>query len=186
MAVDNGITLYHGSYTVVETPVLSKCEKGKDFGLGFYLTTNLSQAKRFVKSSIGKAIKNGVENIDANKGFVSYYDWINDESLKVYEFKTADSEWLHCVAAHRRGSLLKGEIEKWKRYDVIIGKIANDSTNQVITAYINGVYGEVGTEEADRIAISLLKPEKLTNQLCFRTDKAIESLKYVSNEAVKI
>lgn len=67
---------------------------------------------------------------------------------------------------------------------MIAGKIANDNTNQVITAYINGLYGEVGSDIADRTAIGLLMPEKLTDQICLRTVKAIRELKFVSSEEI--
>ena len=57
MIIEAGKKLYHGSYTIVDKPDLSKCEAGKDFGQGFYLPTDIEQARRFVKSSIGKAAK---------------------------------------------------------------------------------------------------------------------------------
>lgn len=40
MILEDGIILYHGSYCVVENPDLNKCKPGKDFGLGFYVTTD--------------------------------------------------------------------------------------------------------------------------------------------------
>ncbi len=186
MILSYGINVYHGSYIIVPTPNLSKCESGKDFGKGFYVTTDIEQAKRFVKSSVGKAKKNKIEIANDNQGFVSKYTYKSDESLKIYVFENADREWLHCVAGHRKSGLLDDVIKKWKNYDIIAGKIANDNTNQVITAYINGLYGKVGSEEADRIAISLLLPERLTDQICFRTDKALKALSYFENEKVTI
>ena len=42
-----------------------------------------------------------------------------------------------------------------KAYDVISGKIANDATNITITAYLDGLYGEIGSNSADSICISL-------------------------------
>ncbi|MBR4146226.1 MAG: DUF3990 domain-containing protein [Lachnospiraceae bacterium] len=50
MILETGMKLYHGSYTSVEIPDLSACKPSKDFGLGFYLTTDLNQAKRFIKT----------------------------------------------------------------------------------------------------------------------------------------
>ena len=50
-----GMTLYHGSYIAVPEPDLSKCRAGKDFGKGFCLTTDRTQARRFLKASILKA-----------------------------------------------------------------------------------------------------------------------------------
>ncbi len=179
MIFESGRVFYHGSYVVVDKPDLLKCESGKDFGKGFYVTTDKNQAKRFVRSSIGKAIKNGIDVEDPAKGYVSKYEVTPDENLEVFEFETADREWLHCVAAHRMSQLFVDEIARWEKYDVISGKIANDTTNQVITAYINGIYGMPGSESADQIAISLLMPERLTDQICLRSKRALMALKYV-------
>lgn len=177
--------LYHGSYTKVEKPSLEMCMEGKDFGKGFYVTTDMSQAERFVRTSVKKAEKNGIP-VDKAKGYVSVYEIKECDDLKIYEFKTADRDWLHCVAAHRKSGILNDEIKKWLDYDIIIGKIANDTTNQVITAYLNGLYGEVGSEDADEIAIRLLLPEKLKDQICIRTKEAMERLSYVGCEECAI
>ena len=159
---------------------------GKDFGLGFYLTTDLDQAKRFLRSSVKKAIKNGIDISDSDVGYVSVFEFKASERLKIHEFEDANNQWLHCVAAHRREGLLPEVIKSWADYDIIVGKIANDNTNQVITAYINGVYGPVGTEAADRIAIGLLMPENLTNQICLRTKAALESISYIKADKYSI
>lgn len=39
--------VYHGSYTQVSKIDLDCCEKGKDFGKGFYVTTDRNQAINF-------------------------------------------------------------------------------------------------------------------------------------------
>ena len=54
----NGIILYHGSYAKIENVNLEKCLDGKDFGTGFYLTSDYAQAAKFIKTSIAKAVKN--------------------------------------------------------------------------------------------------------------------------------
>lgn len=182
MILQNDIILYHGSYTEVVKPDINMCCDGKDFGKGFYLTTNKSQAERFVKSSVGKAVKNGLLPELSHEGYVSEYTFKASSKLSVYEFDNANREWLHCVAAHRKGGILPKELAKWEAYDVIVGKIANDNTNQVITAYINGLYGTVGSKESDAIAIQLLLPQKLTDQVCFRNKKALSLLNFVTAE----
>lgn len=63
--------------------------------------------------------------------------------------------------------------------EIIIGKIANDTTNPVITAYLNGLYGEVSEERSAQIAISLLLPNRLKEQYCFLTQRAINCLETV-------
>ena len=42
------------------------------------------------------------------------------------------------------------------------------------------LYGEVGSERADEIAIGLLLPDKLTNQICIRTEKAMNKLSFIN------
>ena len=50
MNLKDGMRLFHGSYTPVERIDLGMCSDAKDFGKGFYLTSDLLQARSFVKS----------------------------------------------------------------------------------------------------------------------------------------
>ena len=68
---------------------------------------------------------------------------------------------------------------------IIAGKIAIDSTNQVLTAYINGFYGEVGSYEADETAIKFLLPNKLSDQICFRTEYSLKNLHFIDSKIEK-
>ena len=52
MKLKDGMLLYHGSYAYVEEIDLAQCVEGKDFGKGFYLTSNPNQARSFIRSSI--------------------------------------------------------------------------------------------------------------------------------------
>ena len=186
MILNDGTILYHGSYTQVSEPDLSKCKFGKDFGRGFYLTTSKSQAERFAKTSNKKAKDRRLIEPDCNKGFVSSFVFNEQQSLNIYEFKTADAQWLHCVVGHRRSRDFKGEIDKWSEYDIICGKIANDNTNLVITAYIDGIYGNIMSDTADRIAIGFLEPDNLKDQICIRTAKALRCLSFIECQEVTI
>ena len=56
--------------------------------------------------------------------------------------------------------------------DIIVGKVANDQTNPVITAYLNGFYGDIRSDEAVKDAIKRLIPDHLVDQYCFLTEKA--------------
>lgn len=188
MILENGMELYHASYKIVDSIDLSRCNPGKDFGTGFYVTTSYSQACRFVKTAIAKAIKNGVKDLLPDTGYISVFKYEENSSKKIsyYEFPSADEDWLHCVAAHRQKGLLKDEISKWDKYDILAGKIANDATNQVLTAYMNGLYGETGSYEADEAAIRFLIPNNLSDQICFRSQKAIETLQFKNYKTIKI
>ena len=44
-----------------------------------------------------------------------------------------------------------------------------------------GLYGEVGSDFADETAIKLLLPNKLCNQICFKTAKSINCLKFLKS-----
>ncbi len=69
-----------------------------------------------------------------------------------------------------------------KSYDVISGKIANDNTNATIIAYMGNVFGKMESESAAKMCINLLLPERLQDQFCFRTQKAISKLKFLKSE----
>ena len=69
MTLEKGLVLYHGSYTKVIDIDLNKCTKGKDFGIGFYLTTDLNQARNFLSSSVQKAFSKGFIKKEQKYGF---------------------------------------------------------------------------------------------------------------------
>jgi len=167
------IALYHASYTIIETVNLSYCKKRNDFGRGFYLTTSCEQAKQFVKTSV---LKSGRIQ---NSGFVNMYCLRDFEGLACHEFVTADKEWLHCVSAFRRSELFPDKVAKWESYDVIIGKIANDNTMATLTIYLQNGYGEIGSVGAIETAIRTLKPERLQDQVCLKTESALAKLGFV-------
>ena len=62
--------------------------------------------------------------------------------------------------------------------EIIIGKIANDTTNPVITAYLNGLYGDIKTEKAVYFAIEQLLPDHLSDHYCFLTEGAVSCLEF--------
>lgn len=184
MNLKDGMLLYHGSYIAVEKIDLSKCDVGKDFGKGFYLTADEGQAKNFIKTSLLKAKARNKIPENQNYGYVTCYRYkeINSK-ISCFEFSDANQEWLWFVSLNRRKKLaqqLKPMIKSdiWGS-DIIIGKIANDTTNPVITAYLNGLYGPIDEEASANIAISLLLPDRLKNQYCFLTRDAVKCLEVV-------
>lgn len=187
MILQDNIKLYHASYIAVEKIDLTLCSEGKDFGKGFYVTTDYEQACRFVKTSINKAKKNGIKIKNNAIGYISVYEFkSNLQDVSVFEFDSANREWLHCVAEHRKHNLLNISQKDWNKFDIIAGKIANDTTNQVLTTYINGLYGEMGSDLADKTAIRLLLPNKLSNQICFKSEKSLQLLTFVEAKEVVI
>ena len=72
-------------------------------------------------------------------------------------------------------TLINNEIFNAER---VIGKIANDTTNPVITTYLNGLYGDVKSDKAVNFAIDQLLPDHLVDQFCFITERALGCLKF--------
>ena len=172
LELKDGFVLYHGSYCEVKEPDLAKCAKRKDFGQGFYLTTSKEQAESFLRTSIAKAIATGTIEEGQKFGYISTFEFKLSENLETHIFENADVDWLHCIAAHRKKKMF------------IAGKIADDATNATLTAYLAGAFGTAGDKEADDFCIRQLLPNKLKDQYCFKTEAAIECLKFVKGEKI--
>ena len=181
--LEDGMYLYHGSYTPVEVIDLDKCMPHKDFGKGFYVTSSIEQARDFVHLSLSRARARRMVPRDTRIGHVSTYKLKNADDLQIEYFRHADRRWLHFVVGNRDGEYFAELIERYARHDVIVGKIANDRTATTLQAYMENVYGEIGTVSADERAIATLLPNKLENQICFRTWKAVARLEFVGSES---
>ena len=182
--LEAGMILYHGSYCVVENPELEKCARFKDFGQGFYLTTSKEQAQSFAKISASKAQGRGLIPAQERLAYVSSFKVADIAGLDIFAFETANVDWLHCIVAHRRNKTFEDIRNQMTSYDVVSGKIANDDTNATILAYMGNVYGPMGSEQADNTCISLLLPERLQDQFCFRSEKALSKLQFIKSETV--
>ena len=185
MILKDKMVLFHGSYSRVEKISLDKCSSGKDFGRGFYLTSDLKQARDFVKLSLRKACTTGDAPATQDYGYVSSFQYSVPEcsNLNIHIFDKADRDWLWFVAQNRR-EYLSDKIRKLIDpeilcSDIIVGKIANDTTNPVITAYLNGLYGDILSDEAINFAIKQLMPEHLVDQYCFLSEKSITCLRFL-------
>ena len=168
----------------MKEPDLTKCAKKKDFGQGFYLTTSKEQAESFLRTSIVKAIATGTIEEGQKFGYISIFEFKLSENLETYIFESADVNWLHCIAAHRKKKMFV-EIEKeMEKNDIIAGKIADDATNATLTAYLVGAFGTAGDKETNDFCIRQLLPNKLKDQYCFKTEAAIKCLRFVKGEKI--
>lgn len=150
--------LFHGSNTEVIYPQIRPSERKLDFGIGFYLTTDLDQAKKWAKLTTRRRL-NG-------SPVVSVFEWDEKQlELNVLKFSSPNQEWLRFVSNNRKGVIQDN------MYDIVIGPIANDKTMPVISLYFAGLYSE---EEA----IKRLLPQKLSNQVVFKTEIALKLLKF--------
>lgn len=182
----DGVILYHGSYCIVDNIDLSKCQRGKDFGRGFYLTTSYEQAKKFVRLSVKNAVNIGILKEEIQTGFVNSYRFEQKNIIYEFDFREADVDWLHFVAGNRDKELFRELIDEFSKYNVVGGKVANDRTAATLSQYVNGTFGIPGDKDADEIAIKLLLPNRLENQYCFRNEEAISCLRFQNAEEVPV
>lgn len=152
--------LYHGSNVDVNEPKIIVSNRTLDFGAGFYTTSSEEQAMKWAKQ---QALRRG-----AGTPTVSVFELDEDklETLSVLRFKTANSDWLNYVTANRKGAYTG------KKYDIVIGPVANDNTMPVINDYMTGTINE-------ETALILLKPQKLTDQYAFLTWKGLSALRFM-------
>ena len=162
--------LYHGSTLAVEFPKIIRTEQGRDFGFGFYTTDIKEQAERWAKRKAMIIKRSGILAVP----IISIYelDELVFSKLNVAQFPEPSLEWLDLICACRSdSSYIHG-------YDIVTGKIANDNVGETVSYVVSGVM-----RKAD--ALERLKFEKINNQVCFNTERALDYLKYVEFEEVK-
>lgn len=154
--------LYHGSNIEIIKPQLVKQTRGLDFGEGFYLTTSEEQATRFSEIVVNRR-KNGAAIVN-----VYEFDMKRaEQSLNMLRFTETSSGWLDFVKDNRLKQYA-GEV-----YDIVVGAVANDDVLPTILLYIDGRL------TAD-LTIGALKTRKLVDQVCLKSEKSLELLKFLS------
>ncbi len=107
------MTLYHGSLEIVEHPLIREANRPLDFGTGFYTTTSLQQARRWVKLRM--------EQNNVSHGYINRYEYTPQKGLKTRRFQSANEAWVDFVHANRT-------IQNYKHdYDIVTGPVANDN-----------------------------------------------------------
>lgn len=154
------VILYHGSNVEVRKPRIINANKYLDFGAGFYLTSDIEQAKRWAIRKT-KRRNRGAPVISIFEFDVFYAL----ETLNIKKYDKPDLEWLNFVVANRMGQY-SGEL-----FDIAIGAVANDRTILTINDYISGAFPA-------ETALILLEPSKLTDQYAFLTHRGLETLKF--------
>ena len=160
--------LYHGGLIEVKIPHIMATDHIGDFGTGFYTTTDLEQARRFVSTKCDRSRK--------FQGVVSYFevadDFLKTPELKIRVFRKADEKWARFVEANRR------DVNYGHEYDIVYGPVANDQ-----------VYASFALYESELIDFSellnRLKVRKLTDQVLFHTERSLAVLKYTGSEVVQ-
>lgn len=94
--------LYHGSYVVVQEPLVYVGRRSLDFGPGFYVTKLKDQAEKWARRV--RTIRN------ANSAYVSAYEFDIETWLKTKAnaprhlvLNAYDEQWLDFIVASRKG-----------------------------------------------------------------------------------
>lgn len=161
--------LYHGSNVEVKNPKVIKTDKGRDFGPAFYVTPIKDQAERMAKR---KQLQMKLVGKEAT-AIVSVYEWDENIEGKSYkDFRDADMDWLEMIIKCRTNSSFR------HNYDIVEGKIADDSVGETVSICVNGF---ISKEQA----IEKLKFQKINSQIAFCNDEVCKDLKFVKSYEVK-
>ena len=150
------MTVYHGSTDIVKNPDVHHSYRPLDFGKGFYVTTNKKQAEVWAKR------KSAI--LGNKKAIINIYEM--NENFSGIQFKNFGddlSEWIDFVCHCRDGGL------DYQKFDLIIGKVANDKVFRVVDMYHNGIW------DKER-AIKEIRAYPNYDQIAFITQKAINQI----------
>lgn len=144
--------VYHSSNVCFSNPDVEHSREALDFGRGFYVTRLKEQAVKYAN----RFLRIG------DDAYIHIYEYTPDVNLKIKIFDSYDECWLDFVCNCRKGG------DDYKQYDIIEGGVANDKVFQTVDLYMTGVYNK-------EQALQNLAYEMPNNQICFITQKAIDS-----------
>lgn len=118
--------LYHGSNMAIDRIDLDRSKPNKDFGKGFYLSENETQA---MEMATFKTMQLGGEAIVTKFEFDETA--MRSHVLRIKVFENYSEEWADFVFANREGNEVK-------KYDIVYGPIANDKISLQIRKLKDG------------------------------------------------
>ena len=162
------MTLYHGTNVDIEVIDLTKGLRYKDFGMGFYLTSDRPTAVRMAQKK--------ARLFGGNATLITYEldeaALTSDLKVKVFPEK-ACVEWLLFVDANRD----RKNTAPIHDYDIVVGPIANDGVVLQLTNYREGIYSP------EQVA-QLLQDRYLDQQYYFGTERALRFIHKTNVEIV--
>jgi hypothetical protein len=160
--------VYHGSNVEIDKIELEKCNKYKDFGRGFYVTTIEEQAERMAKRTVKRF--GGIPTVTS-------FEFNMEAMIELHskEFDKVDNDWAMFIINNRDKDFkdISNSLSNHdNKYDIVFGAVANDDIATTFALYKDGfITSEILTDR--------LKFKNLSNQYSFHTEKAIMLLKKV-------
>jgi len=146
------LKVYHGSYCEVDKPSLDNGRPDADFGIGFYVTSDLTMAEKWASRK--------------KKAIINEYV-LDTDKLNAYTFPL-NEEWLDFVIQNRTGENIEFSSNK---FDLLIGATADDKLFATIEQY------ESGFIDAET-AVEVLNCMKVGQQICVRTERGLDNLHF--------
>ena len=156
------IKLYHGSTVVIDKIDLTKSRPNKDFGQGFYLSADRTQAWRMGEF---KALTEGGNPVMNTYMFDE--NVMTSGELQVLSFDGYTKDWAEFIFLNRNNKLRLPA----HNYDIVYGPIANDRVGVQIGKY------EAGDITFEQFLENLKYMKGITFQYFFGTERAIAKLK---------
>jgi hypothetical protein len=160
--------VYHGSYMEIVDIDLSKCERHKDFGQGFYVTKCRKHAEDWAAKMGSKYDTQGIVT-----EFEFYESAFTNEKYKVLRFDNYSDEWLEFVVMNRDRSTN----DKRHTYDIVEGPIADDKVQNYLKNYLRGKISKEGF-------LNKLKYHEETHQICFCSLVSLQTLDRTDDTSV--
>ena len=153
--------LYHGTNADFGEIDLAKSKPNKDFGQGFYLSREYTQAMDMAKTKI--------EQLGSGSPIVLTYEADDNAMarLKVLRFDDYSEEWAKFILLNRNNA----SREPAHDYDIVIGPIANDRVGVQLWKYENH------SIDLPTLVHNLRNMRGITFQYYFGTERAVKILR---------
>lgn len=173
--MEDEITIYHGSISIIEKPIYGKGKIHNDYGLGFYTTKSFDLACEWAVS-------------EDNDGYANKY-LLNTSGLNILNLTENNFSTLHWITLliQNRVFSLKNNIsldgKKYlinnyslpsNDYDIIIGYRADDCYFSYAESFLNN------TITLRQLSYAL-KLGKLGKQIVLKSKKAFDNIKFIES-----
>ena len=146
---------YHGGVCEIRRPDILHSKNSVDFGPAFYLTTFQVQAEKWAQRKSLRLRR---------PSCVNEYELAEDWSgFRVLKFGGTDEPWFDFVCSCRMDGT------EWQKYDIIMGRVANDDVYLTINRYLDG-------ELTKAAALAELRYAKPNDQIAINSQQALDSL----------
>ena len=147
--------VFHGGVSEIRHPDTRHSNSSVDFGPAFYLTSFREQAEKWARRRSLRLRK---------QPCVNEYELAEDWSgFRVLRFDGPDEPWFDFVCSCRMDGA------EWQKYDIIMGRVANDDVYLTINRYLDGMM----SKEA---ALAELRFSRPNDQIAINSQKALDSL----------